>query len=69
MKKTSLKKVYEKYYKDKFSYPTFRSLFLEHKDKFKDVEIIKFPKRTTYNILNEEDFINTFNTLINIEKI
>ncbi len=69
MEKLSLRKIYDKYYKGKFSYTTFRTLFLEHIDKFKNVEIVKFPKKTTYNIFDEKDFINTFNTLVNIEKI
>jgi len=69
MENVSLKKLYEKYYKGKFSYPTFRNLFLKHIDNFKNVEIIEFPKKTTYKIKNEEEFINTFNKLIQIKQI
>ena len=69
MGKLSLRKIYNEHYKNKFSYTTFREIFNENKDKFKNVEMIKFKKKTTYNILDEEDFISTFNTLIKIEKI
>ena len=67
--KITLNSIYKKYYKNYFSYPTFRKLFLEHKDKFKDVKITKFPKYTNFEILNENDFVNTFNKLFEIEKI
>ncbi len=69
MEKLNLKRIYERHYKDKISYATFRTLFINNKDNFKNVEIIKFPRKTTYKILDEKDFIETFNKLINIEKI
>ena len=69
MEKLSLRKIYNKHYKNKFSYTTFRTLFNENKDKFNNVEMVKFKRKTTYNILNEEDFINTFSSLIQIEKL
>jgi len=67
-KEFSLLKLHETYFKDKVSYPTFRKLFLENKSKFKDVEIIKFPRKTIYKIYDENSFVETFNSLLNIEK-
>jgi len=67
--KITLSDVYKNYYKNYFSYPTFRKLFLEHKEMFKDVKITKFPKYTTYEILDENGFVKTFNNLFEIEKI
>ena len=69
METFNLKKIYEKHYKNKISYAKFRTLFIENIDKFKDVELIKFPKKTTYKIKNEKDFVNTFNNLIEIKQI
>jgi len=68
-KEFSLSKVHELYFKNYMSYPAFRKLFLENKDKFKNVEMIKFPRKTIYKIYDKDNFVETFNKLINIEKI
>ena len=65
----SLGKVHELYFKQYLSYPAFRKLFLQNKDKFKNVEFIKFPRKTIYKIYDVDNFVETFKKLIKIEKI
>ena len=65
----SLKEIWRNHFEDKMAYMTFRSMFLNNKDKFKNVDIIKLNKRTTYKIYDENNFVDTFNSLIEVEKI
>jgi len=65
----SLKEIWRNHFEDKMAYMTFRSMFLNNKDKFKNVDIIKLNKRTTYKIYDENNFVDTFNSLIEVERI
>jgi len=62
---TTLKAVHNVYYKDIFAYTTFRNIVKENIDSLKESMLIKKNAvRTTYRIVDIDNFVKQFNAVL-----
>jgi len=63
-KRISLRSIWLSYFKDYYSYNTFREYIKENLDEFKDVLWVKQnDKKMTFRVLDKDKFVELFNKI------
>jgi hypothetical protein len=67
MDRLSLRKFYKKHFDGLFSYASVRRLVADNLENLKGIQTMKFNKKTSYWITNEEAFLDSLKQFINVE--